>query len=487
MLTDHLLSLAIWLPILGGVAVLATGPDARAPLARRLALAVSILTFLATLPLYTGFDTRTHAMQFTEDYAWIEALGIRYHLGIDGIALLLILLTSFSTVLVIVSAWQVIEKKVAQYLAAFLIMEGLMIGVFSALDAILFYVFWEAMLVPMFLIIGLWGGANRIYAAIKFFLYTFIGSVLMLVAFIYLYFQANSFEIQAFHALKIGLTEQVLIFLAFLAAFAVKGADVAGAYLVAGRARRGADRRFGDPGGDHAEDGCLRLPALLASDHARRFARARGPDDRAVAHRGGVHRPGGADAGGHEEAHRVFVHRAHGLRHARFLRLQRPGDRGRYHSNDLARLRVGRVVPVRRRALRPAALAHDQGLRRGGQPHAGVRRVHDAVRHGQRQAPGTSGFVGEFLVILGAFQVNGWYAFAAATTLVFGAAYTLWMYKRVIFGPVANEQVATLSDINGREAVFLAALAVAVLVMGLWPQPFLRSCTPRSSTCSSRR
>src|SRR3989344_176532 len=196
LLTDHLLSLAIWLPILGGVAVLATGPDARAPLARRLALTVSILAFLATLPLYTGFDARTHAMQFTEDYAWIEALGIRYHLGIDGIALLLILLTSFSTVLVIVSAWQVIEKKVAQYLAAFLIMEGLMIG--------------------------LWGGTNRIYAAIKFFLYTFIGSVLMLVAFIYLYFQANSFEIQAFHTLKIGLTEQVLIFLAFLAAFAVK-------------------------------------------------------------------------------------------------------------------------------------------------------------------------------------------------------------------------------------------------------------------------
>ncbi|MBI5612772.1 MAG: NADH-quinone oxidoreductase subunit M, partial [Gammaproteobacteria bacterium] len=190
-MTEHLLSLAIWLPILGGVAVLAAGPDARAPLARGIALGVSILTLFATLPLYTGFDARTHAMQFTEDYAWIEALGIRYHLGIDGIALLLILLTSFSTVLVIVSAWRVIEKKVAQYLAAFLIMEGLMIGVFSALDAILFYVFWEAMLVPMFLIIGLWGGANRIYAAIKFFLYTFIGSVLMLVAFIYLYFQAN--------------------------------------------------------------------------------------------------------------------------------------------------------------------------------------------------------------------------------------------------------------------------------------------------------
>ena len=184
MLTNHLLTLAIWLPILGGVLVLATGPDARAPLARQLALAVSILTLLVTLPLYTGFNAHTPAMQFVEDYPWIQALSIRYHLGVDGISLLLILLTSFSTVLVIVSAWTVIQKKVAQYLAAFLIMEGLMIGVFSALDAILFYVFWEAMLVPMFLIIGLWGGANRVYAAIKFFLYTFIGSELNRVGFI---------------------------------------------------------------------------------------------------------------------------------------------------------------------------------------------------------------------------------------------------------------------------------------------------------------
>jgi NADH-quinone oxidoreductase subunit M len=222
MLAEHVLSLATWLPIFGGIAVLTTGSDRNADYARQLSLVVAVLTFLVTLPLYTGFNSATHAMQFVEDYAWIEAFNIRYRLGIDGISLLLILLTSFSTMLVIISAWKAIEKKVAQYHAAFLIMEGLMIGVFSALDGILFYIFWEAMLVPMFLIIGLWGGPNRVYATIKFFLYTFLGSVLMLVAFIYLYYQAGSFDILSWHDTKLGLTAQILIFFAFLAAFAVK-------------------------------------------------------------------------------------------------------------------------------------------------------------------------------------------------------------------------------------------------------------------------
>ncbi|MFL6646707.1 MAG: NuoM family protein, partial [Sulfurifustaceae bacterium] len=218
----HWLSVAIWLPIVGGVAVLATGGDARATIARPIALVFAVLTFAATIPLYLGFDTSTPEMQFVENTPWVNAFGIRYHLGIDGISLLLILLTSFSTVLVVISAWEVIQKRVAQYLAAFLFMEGLMIGVFCAVDAILFYVFWEAMLVPMFVIIGLWGGTNRVYATIKFFLYTFIGSVLMLVALIYLYYQAGSFDILSFHGLRLGRTEQILIFLAFFAAFAVK-------------------------------------------------------------------------------------------------------------------------------------------------------------------------------------------------------------------------------------------------------------------------
>ena len=223
MLTDNLLSLVIWLPIFGGVIVLMTGNDKNATLARWITLAVSIATFVISLSLYTGFNSATAVMQFTEHGEWIPAFNIYYSLGIDGISLLLVLLTTFTTIIVVVAGWKVIQEKVAMYMASFLIMEGLMVGVFSALDAILFYVFWEAMLVPMFLIIGIWGGKNRVYATIKFFLYTFLGSVLMLVAFIYLYYQTGkSFDILAFHEVKLGLTEQIFIFLAFFAAFAVK-------------------------------------------------------------------------------------------------------------------------------------------------------------------------------------------------------------------------------------------------------------------------
>jgi len=223
MLTQNLLSLAIWLPILGGVAVLATGNDARAPLARALSLLIALATFAVTIPLYTGFNSHSASLQFVEKYSWIPPFNIYYHIGLDGISLLLVLLTSFTTILVVIAGWQVIQTKVAQYLAAFLFMEGLMIGVFAALDAILFYVFWEAMLIPMFVIIGMWGGPNRVYATIKFFLYTFLGSVLMLLAFIFLYFKAGkSFDIHSFYALKLGMTEQILIFFAFFAAFAVK-------------------------------------------------------------------------------------------------------------------------------------------------------------------------------------------------------------------------------------------------------------------------
>ncbi len=470
---DSLLSLAVWLPIVGGVAVLATGGDDRAHIARPLALAVSILTFFATLPLYTGFNAHTAAMQFVEDRPWIEALGIRYHLGIDGISLLLILLTSFSTVLVLVSAWIVIQKKVAQYLAAFLIMEGLMIGVFSALDAILFYVFWEAMLVPMFLIIGLWGGANRVYAAIKFFLYTFIGSVLMLVAFIYLYFQAGSFEILALHGLKLGLTEQVLIFLAFLAAFAVKvpmwpvhtwlpdahvEAPTGGSVILAAiMLKMGAYGflRFSLPITPDASHELawlmialslvavvyIGLVALVQEDMKKLIAYS------SIAHMGFVtlgffvFNVQGIEGG-------IVQMISHGfVSGALFLCVGVLYDR--MHSRLIKDYGgVANRMPVFASFLMLFAMAN-----------AGL--------------PGTSGFVGEFLVILGSFQANGWYAFAAATTLVFGAAYTLWMYKRVIFGAVANDHVATLNDIDAREAVFLTALAVAVLVMGLWPQPFL--------------
>ncbi len=473
MLADHLLSLVIWLPIAGGVAVLATGGDDRAHVARPLALAVSILTLLATLPLYTGFNAHTAAMQFVEDAPWIEALAIRYHLGIDGISLLLILLTSFSTVLVIVSAWIVIQKKVAQYLAAFLIMEGLMIGVFSALDAILFYVFWEAMLVPMFLIIGLWGGANRIYAAIKFFLYTFIGSVLMLVAFIYLYYQSNSFEILAFHALKLGLTEQVLIFLAFFAAFAVKvpmwpvhtwlpdahvEAPTGGSVILAAiMLKMGAYGflRFSlpiAPDGSHELAWLMIALSLVAVVYIGLVALVQEDMKKLIAYSSIAHM-GFVTLG-------FFVFNTQGIE----------GGLIQMISHGFVAGALFLCVGVLYDRMHSRLIKDYGGVANRMPVFASFMMLFAMANAG---LPGTSGFVGEFLVILGSFQANGWYAFAAATTLIFGAAYTLWMYKRVIFGKVANEHVATLNDIDAREAIFLAALAVAVLVMGLWPQPFL--------------
>ena len=223
MLADlPLLSLVIWAPILGGVLVLFANKEEQAPLAKIIALVASVITFLLTIPLYTGFDLGTYEMQFVENTPWISAFNINYHLGVDGISMPLILLTAFTTILVVIAAWENVKKNVAHYMAAFLIMNGLMIGVFAALDSILFYVFWEAMLIPMFLIIGIWGGERRVYATIKFFLYTFLGSVFMLVALIYMYAQSGSFGILDFQGMKLGMTEQILIFLAFLLAFAVK-------------------------------------------------------------------------------------------------------------------------------------------------------------------------------------------------------------------------------------------------------------------------
>ena len=473
MLAEHVLSLATWLPIFGGMAVLATGSDRNADYARQLSLVVAVLTFLVTLPLYTGFNSATHAMQFVEDYAWIEAFNIRYRLGIDGISLLLILLTSFSTVLVIISAWKVIETKVAQYHAAFLIMEGLMIGVFSALDGILFYVFWEAMLVPMFLIIGLWGGPDRVYATIKFFLYTFLGSVLMLVAFIYLYYQAGSFDILAWHGARLGLTPQILIFFAFLAAFAVKvpmwpvhtwlpdahvEAPTGGSVILAAiMLKMGAYGflRFSLPILPDASHELawlmialsliaivyIGLVALVQEDMKKLIAYS------SIAHMGFVtlgffiFNTQGIEGG-------IVQMISHGfVSGALFLCVGVLYDR--LHSRMIEDYGgVANRMPVFASFMMLFALAN-----------AGL--------------PGTSGFVGELLVILGAFQVNVWYALAAATTLVFGAAYTLWMVKRVVFGAVANDKVAALTDATPREIIFLSLLALAVLVMGLWPYPFL--------------
>jgi NADH-quinone oxidoreductase subunit M len=473
MYADYALSIAIWLPILGGAAVAATGGDHNAWLARRFALIVSLAAFATTIPLYTGFNPATAAMQFEVNRPWIEMFNIHYHIGIDGIAMPLILLTSFSTVIVVIAGWIAIERKVAQYMAAFLIMEGLMIGVFSALDAMLFYVFWEAMLVPMFVIIGLWGGPNRVYATIKFFLYTFLGSVLMLVAFIYLYGKAGSFELSALYTVKLGLTEQILIFFAFFAAFAVKvpmwpvhtwlpdahtEAPTGGSVILAAiMLKMGAYGflRFSMPIAPDASHELawfmialsliavvyIGLVALVQEDMKKLIAYS------SIAHMGFV-------------TLGFFIFNTQGIE----------GGLAQMISHGFVSGALFLCVGVLYDRLHSRMIKDYGGVANRMPVFAAFMMLFAMANAG---LPGTSGFVGEFLVILAAFQVNGWYAFAAATTLVFGAAYTLWMYKRVIFGQVANDHVATLNDATPREIVFLALLAVAVLGMGLWPYPVL--------------
>ncbi len=473
MLAEHLLSLVTWLPIFGGIAVLFTGSDRHADYARQLSLVVAVLTFLVTLSLYANFNSGTPAMQYVEDYIWIEAFGIRYRLGIDGISLWLILLTSFSTVLVVISAWKAIENKVAQYHAAFLMMEGLMIGVFSALDGILFYVFWEAMLVPMFIIIGLWGGPDRVYATIKFFLYTFLGSVLMLVAFIYLYFQSDSFDILAWHGTKLGLTSQILIFFAFLAAFAVKvpmwpvhtwlpdahvEAPTGGSVILAAiMLKMGAYGflRFSLPilpDASHELAWLMIALSLIAIVYIGLVALVQEDMKKLIAYSSIAHM-GFVTLG-------FFIFNTQGIE----------GGIVQMISHGFVSGALFLCVGVLYDRLHSRMIGDYGGVANRMPVFAAFMMLFAMANSG---LPGTSGFVGELLVILGAFPVNVWYALAAATTLVFGAAYTLWMYKRVIFGAVANDRVAELTDATPREIVFLSLLALAVLAMGLWPYPFL--------------
>jgi len=474
MLTQNILSIAIWLPILGGLAVLATGDDRRATQARVISLVVSILTFLVTLALLRNFNIQTAAMQFVEQRVWIQAFNIHYHLGVDGISILLVLLTSFTTILVVIAGWQVIQEKVAQYLAAFLFMEGLMIGVFSALDAILFYVFWEAMLIPMFVIIGMWGGPNRVYATIKFFLYTLLGSVLMLVAFVYLYFKAGkSFDLQSFYALKLTLTEQVLIFFAFFAAFAVKvpmwpvhtwlpdahvEAPTGGSVVLAAiMLKLGAYGfiRFSLPilpDASHELAWFMIALSLVAIVYIGLVALVQEDMKKLIAYSSIAHM-GFVTLG-------FFIFNAQGVEGAMIQMI----------SHGFVSGALFLCVGVMYDRLHSRMIKDYGGVVNRMPVFAAFMMLFAMANAG---LPGTSGFVGEFLVILGAFQASFWIAFLAATTLIFGAAYTLWMYKRVIFGKVANDHVAELQDVNGREILFLTILAVAVLAMGVWPAPFL--------------
>jgi NADH-quinone oxidoreductase subunit M len=468
-----LLSLAIWTPIAFGVILLAFGRDSQAGAVRWLALIGSIVSFLVTLPLYSGFKLGTSAMQFVEKYTWIERFNVHYHLGLDGISFWFVLLTAFINVIVVIAGWEVITRKVNQYMAAFLILSGLMIGVFSALDGILFYVFFEATLIPMYLIIGIWGGPNKIYAAFKFFLYTLMGSLLTLIALIYLYTASNgSFDILTWHKLPLTGTVQTLLFFAFFAAFAVKvpmfpfhtwlpdvhvEAPTGGsAVLAAIMLKLGAYGflRFSMPIAPDAarEWGTLMivlslvaviyvgLVAMVQQDMKKLVAYS------SVAHMGFVtlgffiFNPLGVSGG-------IVQMIAHGfVSAAMFLSIGVLYDR--VHSREIAS--YGGVVNTMPKFAAFALLF--------SMANCGL--------------PGTAGFVGEWMVILGAVKFNFWIGAMAASALIFGAAYTLWMFKRVYLGPVANDHVKELTDINSREFVVMALLAIAVLYMGLYPKPF---------------
>jgi len=487
---ESLLSLLIWLPVLGGSVVVAIGNN-RSEVAKWISLAISIVVFALSLGLWTGFDTTTAAMQFVENTPWITQFNINYHLGVDGISMPLIILTTFSTVLVIIAGWEVIQNRTADYMAAFLMMEGVIIGVFSSLDAILFYVFWEASLIPMLLIVGIWGGNNRVYAAIKFFLYTFIGSVFMLVSLIYMYNQGGSFSLAALNNLPLTLTEQSWIFWAFFLAFAVKvpmfpvhtwlpdahvQAPTGGSVILAAIMLKMGGYGFfrfslpitPDASAEFAT--VVIVLSLIAIVYIGFVALVQRDMKKLIAY-SSISHMGFVTLG-------VF---------ALFSIVQKGVDGNIIGNLESVYLGLeGAMIQMISHGFISAAMflvvgvLYDRLHSREISTYGGVinsmpKFTGFAVLFAMANAglPGTSGFVGEFMVILGALQANFWYAFLAAMTLVVGAAYTLWMVKRVFWGPVTNPEVSSLSDINNRELFVLATLAAAVLIMGIYPQPVI--------------
>ena len=480
--TSFLLSLLIWLPILGGFATLAFGNE-RAGAARWFATAVALLTVAVNIPLFTGFDMTTPAMQFVENKAWIPAYDIRYHLGVDGISAALIGLTTLTTLLAMVGAWTSVDKRVSQYYAAFLILEGLMIGVFAALDAMLFYVFFEGMLIPMFIIIGVWGGPRRVYASIKFFLYTFLGSLFMLIGLIYLYLKGGSWQLSDMYALSLNATEQMWLFFGFLVAFAVKvpmfpvhtwlpdahvEAPTAGSVILAAIMLKIGGYGFvrfvlpivPDAGAEWAW--LVIALSLIAVIYVGLVALAQDDMKKLIAY-SSVSHMGFVTVG-------IFI--AFGLVRD-------------YGNTDAARLGLqGAMVQMISHGFVSGAMfscvgvLYDRMHTRMIKDYGGVANVMPwfaafmvLFAMANSGLPGTSGFVGEFMVILASFQKHPLIAFAVGTTLVIGAAYTLWLVKRTIWGDVGNAHVAELEDINAREAFVLGVFAAGVLILGLWPKP----------------
>ena len=467
------LTLSIFVPIVCGLIVLAFGRDDRAAMTRNLALIGALLSFFVTIPLYTGFDNTTAAMQFVEKASWIQAFAVNYHLGVDGISLWFVLLTGFVTVIVVLAGFEVIKSRIAQYMAAFLILSGLMIGVFVALDGLLFYVFFEATLIPMYIIVGVWGGPNRVYAAFKFFLYTLMGSLLTLVAFIYLWnVSGGSFDILTWHTLPLGYTPQVLIFLAFLAAFAVKvpmwpvhtwlpdahvEAPTGGSVVLAAiMLKLGAYGfiRLSLPIAPDASAGLSTLMitlSLIAVIYIGLVAIVQDDMKKVVAYSSIAHM-GFVTLG-------LFIFNTAGVEGAVVQMVS--------HGVVSAAMFLCIGVLYDRMHTR-------QIVDYGGVINTMPRFVTFFVLFSMANAglPATSGFVGEFMVIMGAVEYNFWIGLLAATALILGASYSLWMVKRVAFGDIANDHVRDLHDLSSREFLMLSVMAIAVIYMGVHPKPF---------------